>query len=136
MFKKFSFLFVAFFAVLSLALTSCGDDDDDLLSGSGIIGTWEVSYDDYDDGFITETYTFRNNGTVVNTFKSTQYPEDNYSVTANYSIAGDLESGAILRVWGKSVDGEDVDIEVFVQLINDNTLLMRQDGDDLFLHRK
>lgn len=62
--KIFSILMLAMLAVCSVALVSCGDDDDEK-GGSGaanvLVGTWRrnISENDY------YTYTFNSNGTGV-----------------------------------------------------------------------
>ncbi|MDE5704443.1 hypothetical protein [Muribaculum sp.] len=132
--KHLHFLFLALFAALPLVLTSCGDDDDEPGSSNSIVGTWQVSYyDEYGDYNVTETYIFKDNGTVVYSYKCDE-PSDNYTLTNNYKVVGDLSKGAILEVWGNDADGDYVEISTRVQLIN-NRLYLYIDDEEIYLTR-
>lgn len=131
--KHLYFLFLALFAALPLVLTSCGDDDDESGNPNSIVGTWQVSYYDEEDGNVTETYIFKDNGTLVNSYKC-DYEEWNYTVTVNYKVVGDLSKGAVLEMWGNDVEGDYVEISTRVQLIN-NRLYLYIDDEEIYLTR-
>lgn len=118
--KKYMYLFfVALFATMSVTFTSCGDDDDE---NTSLLGTFVYSYDD-DGDYVTETMTFNDNGTCVNSYRSSDYPEDNFTVTANYTVEGNPGESAILLLWGETVDG-DTYRESFQISLSDNRLTM------------
>lgn len=129
--KHLYFLFLALFAALPLVLTSCGDDDDEPGNPNSIVGTWQISYYDEEDGNVTETYIFKDNGTLVNSYKC-DHEEWNYTVTVNYKVVGDLSKGAVLEMWGNDADGDYTEISMRVQLINNRLYI---DDEDIYLTR-
>ena len=67
--KQFwSILAILFVAMLSINLTSCGDDNDDTpknekITEASIIGTWKYTKIRSNGGSISQTYTFKSDGT-------------------------------------------------------------------------
>jgi len=76
--KYFSFIAFAMMAVFSLAFVSCGDDDDDDVSGGNIVGTWKcdlpIDIDNDDDFYGIEEYhsylysQYKEDGTLINVY--------------------------------------------------------------------
>lgn len=77
------------------------------VADSGIIGTWSMSGTIPGEGYVTSSMTFRADGTCTIKEVFTDYPSDSYSVTVAYSLSGSLSSGATLKMWGKTADGDD-----------------------------
>ena len=69
--KYLKLLFVALFASMTFVFTSCGDDDDDDMSNSPLVGTWIGTDSDWDeDDYAGPTaydvkMTFTGDGTMV-----------------------------------------------------------------------
>lgn len=72
---------------------------------SSLIGSWQHSGYLEGEGYVTTKITFSSNGTCQ--IKETSEGET-YSVTLNYTLTGNLSSGAVLKMWGRSVDGDNV----------------------------
>ncbi len=131
--KFLSFLMMGIIACLGM--TSCGDDDDDdndlSETTSALIGTWQTSY--YDDGeTVTETFTFKKNGTFQTTFKC---PHESYKTSGTYSVSGDIFSHAIITMEARDVDGEWVRVVADAYITN-NTLVMTNDENETYRYTR
>ena len=127
--KFIKLFFVALFAALSFSLTSCGDDDEDAPDGA-LTGTWRWTYNDPDDGYCTTTLEFKSNNRCVVTETFGNYPEDNYSIEVNYSVSGNVNDTARLRMWGKTVDDDWNDGTCVINVTGDK-MTMYNDDDDI-----
>lgn len=83
---------------------------------------------------------FHKNGTVTIKESFRDYPEDNYKVTVNYTIEGDLSSGATLSMYGKDADGENYR-QTYTATISGKTLTLvgvggEANGERLILTKK
>ncbi|MCM1517064.1 MAG: hypothetical protein NC117_00270 [Pseudoflavonifractor sp.] len=138
--KKAWLLPVLFCAMIScFALTSCGDDDDEPGDASSLVGKWGME-GVLDGDYVTSTMDFHKNGTVTVEEKFRNYPEDNYKVTVNYTVEGDLSEGATLNMYGKDADGENYS-QTYVATISGKTLTLigvggEADGECLALTKK
>lgn len=65
--------------------------------------------------------------TIVEEHKA-QY-EDNYKVTVNYSVEGNIRKGARLKMWGKTVDGDPYNQDYYAEITSDNVLILEADGE-------
>ena len=137
--KKLRFLaFLMMGIIACFGMTSCGDDDDDDIipeEAAAIIGTWETSYQDDDEGeyeTVYETFTFKKNGTFVNTIKCKHY---NDKITGLYEVRGDLSAHAFVIMDARD-DGKDVRVIAEAYII-DNVLVMTNDENETYrFHRK
>lgn len=86
----FKYMLITLAAVVATAaLTACGDDDDDPLENTSIVGKWTGS--DYDHFFHNVTITFNSNGTGTATidhgygsgYTSRSYAEFTYKLKKN-----------------------------------------------------
>lgn len=101
--KKLNYLMTAIFAVLSLCLTACSSDDDEVGGSSKIVGTWKsTSTDEYGDSY-SWTFTFGNDGNFSEIWKDedgytekssgTYVFDDNKNLNLHYSNGYDVEDG-------------------------------------------
>lgn len=135
--KKLRFLaFLMMGIIACFGMTSCGDDDEDEPgAGSSLIGTWELSYYDSEDGNVTETLKFGSDKRFVNTY-SCDNSEYNYTVTGDYEVAGDPSLGCIVVLKAYDVDGEYVEVTNHAQLIGDTLELTDDEGNKSRWHKK
>ncbi|WP_289866256.1 hypothetical protein, partial [uncultured Muribaculum sp.] len=85
-----------------------------------LIGKWGMS--GYLDGdYVTSSMTFQKNGKVIVEETFRDYPEDSYTVTVNYSVEGSLSRDARLEIWGKTVDGDYIEM-TYLATIDGNRL--------------
>lgn len=115
--KRFSLLFCML--MLTVAFTSCGDDDDEPeTSEAAIIGTWGISYHDEYDGNVVESFTFNADGTGVNSYISEKNPDENFTVLLQWKLEGNT-----LTIWGDDLEGTATRVVLRVEITND-TLIM------------
>ena len=133
--KYFKLLMVALFATLSFSLVSCGDDDDD---NDALVGTWEASTIDPEDGWqyyavlqINKNNTFAY--TEVETSTSGQTWTDN--LTGTYEISGDVKKGATVVMNFIDEDG-DTWTESGVFKVDGKKLYAVLDGDEVVFTKK
>jgi len=138
--KKLKFLaFLMMGIIACFGMTSCGDDDDEDKDepgvSSSIIGTWEFSYYDSEDGEVTETFTFKSNGKFVNSYKCDR-PEYNYTVTGDYKVMGDVTNGCLVTMKAYDADGEYVEITAHAQIIGNILEFTNDEGEKSRWHKK
>ena len=63
--KYFYLFFVALFATMSFALTSCSDDEPNDSNNENIVGTWERTTNIDDDWWQKDYIQFQSNGTSI-----------------------------------------------------------------------
>lgn len=110
------------------------------ISDSSIIGTWSMSGYEEGVGYYESSLTFNKNGKCVIKETSTEDSEGNYTVTVSYSVSGDLSKSAILKLWGKTVDGDNYRVS-YAAKISGNKLILdglsgEAEGDHLVLTKK
>ena len=132
--KYFKLLMVALFATLSFSLVSCGDDDDN----DALVGTWEASYVDPEDGWqyyivlqINKNNTFAYNEVEVSTNGNT-YTEN---LTGTYQVSGDVKKGATVTMNFIDEDG-DTWTETGVFRVDGKKLYAVIDGEDGIFTKK
>lgn len=116
-------------AAVATTFTACGDDDDEPGIDGDLIGTWSYTGPDYESGYTTCTLTFKKDGTAQIHEEFTDFPEDNYTQSIEYSVEGDLSSGATLRLWGHDLDGEFTDITFLATLSGKKLTLVGLTGE-------
>lgn len=90
-----------------------------------ICNTWTMSGYIPDEGYVTSSLTFMKNGKCIISETNKDYPEDSYTVTVSYSLSGDLRNGATLKMWGKTVDGDNYSASYRATISQDgNTLTL------------
>lgn len=105
-----------------------------------LLGAWETSGNIEGEGYVSTAMTFKKDGTCLIEETYRDYPEDSYSVTVNYSVEGSLSSGATLKMWGNTVDGDAYDA-TYLATISGKKLTLKcisgeGAGDTLTLNRK
>lgn len=125
-----------FISLISLTLPACGDDDDEndddpAVSESSIVGKWGIS-GVIDGDYVTSTMTFKADGTVIVEEKFRDYPEENYKVTLNYTINGNLATGAQLTMSGRDADGDYL-TQTYEAKISGNKLSLHMNGEDTMI---
>jgi len=104
-------------------LTSCADDDKNGPDNtSSIVGKWGM--EGYIDGdYVISTLELKKDGKAIIEEKFRDYPEDNYKVVVNYTIDGDVATGAKLFLSGKDADGEEYS-QNYIATISGNKLTL------------
>lgn len=90
--KKIKFLLMFLLGVImSFTFVSCGDDDDDSTSGpyadSPIVGSWQSEFMDGGDK-ITDTFTFKADGTYTYTSIDSSDPSDVFTERGTFQYDG------------------------------------------------
>ena len=147
--KKLMYLFfLTIFSVMSVALVSCGDDDDDEASGNPIVGTWVGTFysDEYPDLYEDETevvtMTFTADGKMIANAKDYENPEYDWNFRGDYRIkhTGTTDPNRYLISMSGYFAGDDEfyddDIDFRVCTVVDNTLYIFFDGSDYRLFRQ
>ena len=106
-------------------------------SSASILGTWGISGNIPGEGYYSSTMTFSADGKCV--IKETG-GGDSYSVTVSYSLSGDISKEAVLKLWGKTVDGDNYRVS-YAAKISGNKLILdglsdEAEGDHLVLTKK
>ncbi|MDE6283864.1 MAG: lipocalin family protein [Muribaculaceae bacterium] len=125
--KYFKLLMVALFATLSFALVSCGDDDDD---NSALIGTWESSSVDPDDGWVYyEAITFNKDNTFYGMYAETYHGQtESEEFAGTYAVNGNLKDGAAVTLTYVE-DGYTESVTNIVRIDGKKMYLIDEDGD-------
>lgn len=132
--KYLKLLFVALFATLSFTLVSCGDDDDD---ESALVGTWEASYTDPEDGWqyyhvlvFNKDHTFAS--TIVEDSGSQSWTDN---LWGTWSISGDIKKGAAITLNLVDEDGDTWTETGYVR-VDGKKAYAALDGDDEIVYTK
>lgn len=131
------YLHILFIAMISLTVISCDDENDEKnLEAKALIGTWSYSGMDDEDGYITSSLTFKSNGKCIVKETFQDYPNYNYSVTVSYSVIGNLETEATIKMWGKDADGDEME-QTWIALISGNRLYLDDlEGNTIILQKE
>ena len=91
---------------------------------------------DDEDGYITSSLTFKSNGKCIVKETFQDYPNYNYSVTVSYSVIGNLETEATIKMWGKDADGDEME-QTWIALISGNRLYLDDlEGNTIILQKE
>lgn len=131
------YLHILFIAMISLTVISCDDENDEKnLGAKALIGTWSYSGMDDEDGYITSSLTFKSNGKCIVKETFQDYPNYNYSVTVSYSVIGNLETEATIKMWGKDADGDEME-QTWIASISGNRLYLDDlEGNTIILQKE
>lgn len=122
--KLFKMFMLMVFAICSMSLASCGDDDEDAVVDPSIVGSWEET--SYYDGTWVWTFNSSGKGSCHVTNGSRDY-------TFSYSFSFD---GTTLVVSGVE-DGESYKDTYTVTFSSDgNTMTLDDDGYTMTMKRK
>lgn len=116
-----------------------GDDDsgnDDGSYSGALLGSWGMSGYIEGEGYCSTTMTFKANGKC--TIQETSDGET-YSVNLDFTVSGNIEDNALLRLKGKTVDGDNYDNTYSATIYNNVLTLVgltgEANGDYLELRR-
>ena len=93
--KLFHLLAILMFAMLSICISSCGDDDDEV--SDSLSGIWEINISDGDSKG-TMTFTFKNGVVIyVEKWSDSGYEDDIETYKGTYTIDNDMVTMALAR---------------------------------------
>lgn len=105
--KYFYLFFVALFATMSFALTSCSDDEPNDSNNENIVGTWERTTNIDDDWWQKDYIQFQSNGTSISITDVHFMGESDVSV--EYGTWIKKGNSLTVKAHNPSDDGMDID---------------------------
>ena len=105
--KYFYLFFVALFATISFALTSCSDDEPNDSNNENIVGTWERTTNIDDDWWQKDYIQFQSNGTSISITDVHFMGESDVSV--EYGTWIKKGNSLTVKAHNPSDDGMDID---------------------------
>lgn len=135
--KYMKLLMAALFAALTFSLASCNNDDDDSSDdlSNGLSGVWEGRWtEDGESGTIK--LNFKSSSKVIVSETYDQYPEDNFTQEMSYTLDGNPYEGAILKIWGRDVDGYPTTIELYINIDGKTMTCVNDENETVILRKK
>lgn len=139
--KKFKFVALLFVMLATcVGFASCGDDDDDDVAGTPLVGTWVGTGAE---GYVTGdtmTMTLTADGKMIVTGVSIDHPNEKWGFKGTYKVRTTGSENIYLISFSGYFDGEDEfyedDIDFEKCYLNGDKLTISFDGSDWTLTRQ
>lgn len=134
--KKFlAFLIIGI--ATCIGFSACSDDDDnDKTSENSLIGRWNHSEFDDEEGETISTLQFQKNGKGTVIVISQLDPEENVINPFSWSLTGNIAEEATLTIEGKNADDNEPVIEIYSAYIIDDVLYLKDGEGELSVWNK